>query len=59
MVVYVRCGPLPAGIHGQLTFLAAAGGVRYLVVQIARDFDLSRTITILGHELPHALEIME
>ena len=57
IVVYVECARLPARVDGQLTFVAAAAGTRYVLVRIAWDLPLARKIAILGHELQHALEI--
>jgi hypothetical protein len=58
VVVYVvQCVRLRAHVDGQLTFLTAAAGTRYVRVQIAWDLQLHRKIAILGHELQHALEI--
>lgn len=48
VVVYVHCGRLPSGLHGQLTFLSAAGGNRYVVVQIARGISEAEKIAMLG-----------
>jgi hypothetical protein len=59
VVVYVRCARLPSHIEGQLTFVSAAGGWRYVLVQIALGRTLRRTIATLGHELQHAVEIAE
>jgi hypothetical protein len=57
VIVYVQCARLRSGLDGKLTFLAAAAGVRYVMVRIAWDLPLPRKIAILGHELQHALEI--
>lgn len=57
VVVYVECGRLRARVDGQLTFVTAAAGTRYVLVQIAWDLHLPRKIAILGHELQHALEV--
>jgi hypothetical protein len=57
VVVYVKCGRLRAGLDGQLTFVSAAGGLRYVIVQIAWQLPPPRRIATLGHELQHALEI--
>jgi hypothetical protein len=57
IVVYVECARLPARVDGQLTFVTAAAGTRYVLVRIAWDLPLARKIAILGHELQHALEI--
>ena len=57
VVAYVQCARLRTGLDGELTFLTAAAGVRYVMVRIAWDLPLPRKIAILGHELQHALEI--
>jgi hypothetical protein len=57
VVVYVRCGRLRARLDGQLTFVSAAAGLRYVVVQIGWDLPPLRKIATLGHELQHAIEI--
>jgi hypothetical protein len=59
VVVYLRCAVLPARLDGQLTFVSAAGGFRYVVVHLAPDRPWHRTIATLGHELQHAVEIVE
>ena len=57
VVVYVQCARLRRHLSGELTFLSAAGGVRYLLVRLDWDQALPRKIAILGHELQHALEV--
>jgi hypothetical protein len=57
VVVYVECARLRARLDGQLTFVTAAAGTRYVLVRIAWDLPLPRKIAILGHELQHALEV--
>ena len=59
VVVYLECGRLPARLDGQLTFVSAAGGLRYVLVQLAWDRPTARKIATLGHELQHAVEIAE
>jgi hypothetical protein len=59
VVVYLECGRLPARLDGQLTFVSAAGGLRYVLVQLAWDRPTTRKIATLGHELQHAVEIAE
>jgi hypothetical protein len=59
VVVYLRCGTLPAGLDAQLTFVSAAGGFRYVVVRLAFALPPQRTIATLGHELQHAVEIAD
>jgi hypothetical protein len=56
VVVYVQCARLRTGLEGELTFLTVAAGLGYVLVRIAWDLPLPRTIAILGHELQHALE---
>jgi hypothetical protein len=57
VVVYLKCERLRTGIDGQLTFVSAAAGLRYVIVQIAWQLTPDRRIATLGHELQHALEI--
>jgi hypothetical protein len=59
VVVYVQCARLRSRLDGELTFLAAAGGLRYVSVRIAWDLPLERRIAVLGHELRHALEVAD
>jgi hypothetical protein len=59
VVVYVTCARLRSHLDGELTFLSAAGGLRYVVVRLAPHLNRQRRIAILGHELQHALEIAE
>ena len=60
LVVYVVCdGDARRGIAGRLTFLSAAGGVRYLVVRLAPLPSRAQQIAILAHELQHAVEVAD
>ncbi len=59
VVVYLRCATLPAGLAGQLTFVSAAGGFRYVVVRLAFALPSQRAVATLGHELQHAVEIAD
>ena len=59
VVVYITCAPLRPHIDGELVFLGAAGGIRYVMVRIAPHLTMQRRIAILGHELQHAVEIAE
>lgn len=59
VVVYVKCALLRPHLDGELTFLSAVAGFRYVVVRIAPHLTTPRKIAILGHELQHALEIAE
>ena len=57
VVVYLQCTRLRSGLDGQLTFVSAAAGLRYVIVQIAWQLTPDRRIAALGHELQHALEV--
>ena len=59
VVVYLRCARLSSRLDGQLTFVSAAGGFRYVLVHLAIDRPWHRQIATLGHELQHAVEIAE
>ena len=59
VVVYLRCARLSSRLDGQLTFVSAAGGFRYVLVHLAIDRPWARQIATLGHELQHAVEIAE
>ena len=48
---------LPVGIDGRLAFVHAAGGVRYLRVQVLMGRGSIDTMATVGHELQHALEV--
>lgn len=58
VIVYVETTAyLPPGLEGRLTFMASAGGVRYLRVQVPTAVPLEVLIATAGHELHHALEV--
>ena len=59
VVVYLKCKRLSSRVDGQLTFLSAVAGLRYVLVEIACDRGELRRLSTLGHELQHALEIAE
>ena len=61
VVVYVTADPseLPSGVDGQLTFLSATGGFRYVVVRVNVKLSPPRLVSLLGHELQHAREIAD
>ena len=60
VIVYIRCGRgLRSGISGQMTFVGASGGLRYVIVAIDLNAALDRQIAILGHELRHAVEVAD
>src|SRR4029453_5620062 len=49
-VVYLQYGEVPRGLQGGLTFLTEAAGLRYVMVEVARELDALRLIAIVGHE---------
>ncbi|HZM59615.1 MAG TPA: hypothetical protein VFB85_07450 [Vicinamibacterales bacterium] len=60
VVVYLWCD----GVHervtdGRLTFVSAAGGLRYVVVRLLPLASAQRQIAIMAHELRHAVEIAD
>lgn len=59
VVVYMRQETLPAGVHGRMSFLTTASGTRFVLIALAPDLDAIRSIAVLGHELRHALEVLE
>jgi len=60
LIVYVeQISTMPAGLDGRLTFLTAAGGMRYLRVQVHTHLPKDDLIAVIGHELQHALEVAE
>ena len=60
VIVYVEMvSTLPAGLDGRLTFLTAAGGMRYLRVQVPSTLGKNDVLAVIGHELQHALEVAE
>lgn len=59
VVVYMQYGQLPGDIQGRLSFLGAAAGRRYVLVELIRELEESRMIAIVGHELRHAVEVLE
>ena len=59
VVVYLRCdGPTEPVAGGRLTFVSSAGGLRYVVVRMAR-LSRAQQIAIMAHELQHAVEIAD
>jgi hypothetical protein len=58
VVVYVQCErQAQTRVAGRLTFVSAAGGLRYVLVRLARLNSRPQQIAILAHELQHAIEI--
>ena len=50
---------LPKGTMGRLAMLPRAGDFRYLRIQIRSDLTRRESISLIGHELQHALEIAD
>ena len=59
VVVYVGCAALPRPLAGDLTFLSATGGVRYVMVRLLCEGTSELQMGFLGHELQHAIEIAD
>ena len=60
LIVYVEMTQdLPAGLDGRLTFMTAAGGSRYLRVQVPTNVGKDDLLAVIGHELQHAMEVAE
>jgi hypothetical protein len=60
VVVYVQCeGVTQTRVAGRLTFVSTAGGLRYVLVRLARLNSRPQQIAILAHELQHAIEIAD
>jgi hypothetical protein len=58
LVVYIELTPaLSNGIAGRLSFLAARGGVRYLLVSVSAQASRNERVRFIAHELQHALEV--
>jgi hypothetical protein len=58
LVVYIELTPaLSKGIAGRLSFLAARGGVRYLLVSVSVRASRNERLRFIAHELQHALEV--
>jgi hypothetical protein len=60
VVAYVRVRDLPrVQLDGRLSFLAACGGRRYLVIELSSARTRDVQLATLGHELRHAVEIAD
>jgi hypothetical protein len=56
LVVYVTTTPAPE-LRGSIVFVSRASGVTYLLIRVnTRQIDLDR-VSVLAHELAHAVEI--
>ena len=60
VVVYLECGGSDdRSTDGRLTFVSAAGGVRYVHIRVARLPSADVQIALIGHELRHAVEVAD
>lgn len=59
VIVYLECGGGTAPRGGRLTFISAAGGLRYVQVHVAQLTYLDQQLAIIGHELRHAVEVAD
>jgi hypothetical protein len=58
VIVYVQIDrAMPSGLQGRLGLLSATGSRRYVIVRIACVLTGTQQISIIGHELRHAVEI--
>jgi hypothetical protein len=60
VIVYVEPAHfLPAQTDGGLSRLSTTGGYRYLRILVRPTFSRDQLISLIGHELQHAVEIAE
>ena len=60
VIVYIERVPrLPTSLAGRLLLLPVAGSQRYVRIQVRGDLSPIELISLIGHELRHALEIAE
>jgi hypothetical protein len=60
VIVYIEAVMvLPKNTMGRLTMMRPAGDYRYLRIQIRADLTRREAISLIGHELQHALEIAD
>jgi hypothetical protein len=60
VIVYIEAVMvLPKGTMGRLAMMPRAGDFRYLRIQIRSDLTRRESISLIGHELQHALEIAD
>ena len=60
VIVYLKrqCS-MPEWLYGNLTFMTAAGGRRFVNVRISCALTGSEQVPVLGHELQHAVEVAD
>lgn len=60
VIVYVAIvDRIPGGGSGQLSFITATKTVRYLRIELVRGGNTVELVSVLGHELQHAVEIAD
>lgn len=60
VIVYLRReGRMPPYLEGQVHFMGAAAGHRYVAIRVARNRTPRRHAAAIAHELQHAVEIAE
>jgi hypothetical protein len=58
LIVYVEIvDRIAGGVVGQMYFVAATGGVRYVRIEVVADGDTGKMVALVGHELQHAVEV--
>lgn len=60
VIVYIEIQPhLNKALSGCLTWIATAGGYRYVRASLSPNLSADALIAAMGHELQHAVEIVE
>lgn len=60
LIVYVEIvDRIVGGAVGQMYFVAATGGVRYVRIEVVADRDFVKMVALVGHELQHAVEVAD
>src|SRR5687767_693226 len=60
VIVYIEQVPkLPGALEGRMMVLPTAHGQRYVRIQLAMRGSTDDSISVLGHELQHAVEVAQ
>lgn len=59
VVVYLARAPLGRGLAGRTRLIGAGEGWRFLLVELADRIDGVDLLSVVGHELQHAIEIAD
>ena len=60
VIVYVALNPImKSSLSGMLTWMTRAGDYRYVRASISTELTFDQMIATLGHELQHAVEVIE